>query len=201
MTEILHRSSSLADVDVKQRIIDVIAVPWNEPAQVFWRGEFWEEVFHRGAFDGVEARNGKIRANREHQKGNTVGKIVESDPASELGLVTSVKIVNSPSGDEILALAEEDMVSVSIGYRTNKPSDVKIDKQRKRRDVMAAFLDHLGFVEDPAYTGAQVLAVREGHSGLLVADGPLPATPALDAILNDEIFGWAASYQPLTPKE
>ena len=53
VTEILNRAALVADVDARQRLIDVLAVPWNEPAEVFWRGEVWTEVFHRGAFDGA----------------------------------------------------------------------------------------------------------------------------------------------------
>jgi HK97 family phage prohead protease len=193
-TEILERAAVVSDVDSRQYLIDVMAVPWDEPAQVFWCGELWTEVFHRGAFDGVEERAGRIRVNREHTKGATVGKIVGLDPHDEVGLRAQVKIVKSPAGEEIMALAEQDMTSVSIGYRANKPSDVRFDKVKKRRDVHGAFLDHLSFVEDPTWDRAQVLSVREGPNGLAVAEGPLPPTPALDAILQDDVIGWAASY-------
>ncbi|MGH2373006.1 MAG: HK97 family phage prohead protease [bacterium] len=192
--EIVNRAAVVADVDKRQYLIDVLAVPWNEPAQVFWRGDFWTEVFHRGAFDGVQERVGRIRVNREHTKGATVGKIVALDPQGDLGLTAQVKIVKSPAGDEIMALADQDMTSVSIGYRANKPSDVRLDKRSKRRDVYGAFLDHLSFVEDPTWDRAQVLSVREGPNGLTVVEGPLPPTPALDAILQDDVIGWAASY-------
>jgi HK97 family phage prohead protease len=193
-SEILNRAATVQDVDTRQRLIDVLAVPWDEPGQVFWRGEVWNEVFHRGAFDGVQERTGRIRVNREHTKGATVGKIVALDPKAENGLTAQVKIVKSPAGDEIMALADEDATSVSIGYRANKPSDVQLDKPAKTRHVHAAFLDHLSFVEDPTWDSAQVLSVREGPNGLAVADGPLPLTPALDAILSDDVIGWAASY-------
>ena len=194
MPEILNRAATVSDVDVRKRIIDVLAVPWDTPAQVFWRGEVWDEVFHRGAFDGVEARAGRIRVNREHTKGATVGKIIELDPAAEAGLRASVKIVKNEDGDKVMALADEDMTSVSIGYRANKPSDVRVDRGARRRDVFGAFLDHLSFVEDPTWDTAQVLAVREGPNGIAVAEGPLPPTPALDALLLDDVIGWAASY-------
>jgi phage head maturation protease len=193
-TEILSRAAVVQDVDARQRLIDVLAVPWNEPGQVFWRGEIWTEIFHRGAFDGVQERAGRIRVNREHTKGATVGKIVVLDPQADAGLTAQVKIVKSPAGDEIMALADEDATSVSIGYRANKPSDVRLDKVAKKRDVYGAFLDHLSFVEDPTWDSAQVLSVREGPNGLTVAEGSLPSTPALDAILRDDVIGWAASY-------
>lgn len=189
--EILERAATVSDIDTRQRLIDVLAVPWNEPAQVFWRGDLWTEVFHRGAFDGVEERAGRIRVNREHTKGATVGKIVELDPRHQDGLQAQVKILKGPEGDHILDLAEEDMTSVSIGYRANKPSDVRLNKREKVREVFGAFLDHLSFVEDPAYDSAKVLAVREGPNGLTVAEGPLPSTPALDAFQQSAVFAWA----------
>ena len=194
MTEILIRNDgAFTDVDRKQRLIDVIAVPWGQEAQVFWRGEVWTEVFERGAFDGIESRAGQVRVNREHRKGDKVGKIVEFNPAHADGLFARVKVVRGPKGDEVLDLAEDDMVSASIGYRAQKPSDVALDKQSKVRRVLNAFLDHLGLVEDPAFKGARVLAVRDDESGLLVAEGPLPSTPVLDEFLSDPVLQWAAS--------
>jgi HK97 family phage prohead protease len=192
--EILNRAAVVSDVNKPQFLIDVLAVPWDEPAQVFWRGAIWTEVFHRGAFANVEERAGRVRVNREHTKGATVGKIVSLDPHDDEGLKAQVKIVESPAGEEIMALASQDMTSVSIGYRANKPSDVQVDRRAKRRDVFGAFLDHLSFVEDPTWDRAQVLSVREGPNGLAVAEGPLPQTPALDAFRQDDVIGWAASY-------
>lgn len=193
MSEILTRSDGqVADIDFKQRIIDVIAVPWEKEARIFWRGEWWAETIQRGAFDGSESRAGKIRANREHVKGATVGKLVEIDPAHERGLFVRVKVVRGPKGDELLYLAEEDMVSGSIGYRTNKGSDVILDRKAMTRRVVNGFLDHLGFVEDPAFKEAEVLAVRDDQASTVkAADGPLPAAPVLEELLRDPVIQWA----------
>ena len=192
MSEILIRNDgSFTDVDRKQRVIDLIAVPWDSAAEVWWRDDVWSEVFERGAFDGIEARAGQVRVNREHVKGQTVGKIIEFDPAHADGLFARVKVVKGPAGDAVLDLAEDDMISASIGYRAAKPSDVRVDKQARTRTVLNAFLDHLGMVEDPAFKGAKVLAVRGGPE--LPADGPLPETPSLDEFLRDPTFAWARS--------
>ena len=191
MSEILTRSDGeFADIDFKHRMIELIAVPWEKEARVFWRGDFWTEVFERGAFDGVESRAGQVRANREHRKGDTVGKVVHFDPGDERGLFVRLKVVKGPKGDELLYLAEEDMVSASIGYRANKGSDTLLDKQNMTRRVRNAFLDHLGMVEDPAFKEARVLAVREDEASEMAADGPLPETPVLDKMLSDPIISW-----------
>ena len=189
MSEILTRSDGvLADIDFRQRLIDLIAVPWEEEARVFWRGEFWSEVFERGAFQGVEKYAGRVRVNREHRKGDTVGKVVEFNPSDPRGLFARVKVVLGPKGDELLYLAAEDMVSASIGYKASKSSDVLVDKQAKTRRVKTAFLDHLGMVEDPAFSESRVLAVRGGATPGEATDGLLPATPVLDEMMRDPII-------------
>jgi HK97 family phage prohead protease len=191
--EILNRGdATLKDVDFKQRLITVIAVPWGQEAQIFWRGEFWNEVFERGAFDGLEEHAGRVRVNREHTKGDTVGKLVKVENA-DAGLITFVRVAKTPRGDETLTLADEDMIGASVGYRVKNPSDVELNRQRLTRRVKRAFLDHLSFVESPAFEGAKVLAVREGPSGLAVAETPLPATPILDEFMNDDVLLWARS--------
>lgn len=191
--EILLRESRLTDIDHKQRLIDLIAVPWDEEAVVPWRGEAWREVFRRGAFNGIEGHAGRIRVNREHVRGDTVGKVVWLDADSDAGLLARVQVARTLRGDETLQLADEDMISASVGYFVKEPRDVVLNKRTKVREVMRAFLDHLGLVESPAYAGAQVLAVREAPSGLAVAEStPLPPTPALDEAMNAEIATWAA---------
>jgi HK97 family phage prohead protease len=192
--EIITRSDAeLRDVDFEKRLVTVIAVPWEQEARVFWRGEFWTEVFTRGAFDGLEKSAGRVRANREHIRGNTVGRVVQADPEDPQGLITTVLIAETPLGDETLALAKDDMISASIGYEIKRASDVELFRKKMLRRVNRAFLNHLSFVEAPAFEGARVLAVREDPSGLAVAEVPLPETPNLDELANDELLKWARS--------
>jgi HK97 family phage prohead protease len=191
--EILQRSdATLKDVDFKQRLITVLAVPWEQETEVQWRGQTWREVFTRGAFDGLEHSAGRVRVNRNHTKGDTIGKVVHVDPQDVQGLLTRVKVAKTLRGDETLALADEDMISPSVGYLIKTPADVLMNRQRMLRRVNRAFLDHLSLVESPAYEGAKVLSVREGSTGLTVVETPLPATPILDEFLNDDVLAWAA---------
>lgn len=188
---LLRNDATLADVDVRQRLIDVIAVPWEQETELMWRGEIWNEVFARGAFNGLEESAGRIRVNREHRKGDTVGKVVHVDTKDDRGLLTRVRIAKTLRGDETLALAEEDMIGASIGYFVKTMSDVNLNKQTRLRRVNRAFLDHLSLVESPAYEGAKVLAVREESSRLAEVDNPLPATPNLDSVLDHDVLAWA----------
>ena len=191
--EVEHRSSTLQDVNKKLRLIDLIAVPWEQEADVVWRGEVWHESFDRHAFDGIQDHAGRVAVNREHTKGDTIGRVVNFDPAHDNGLFARVKVAATHRGDETLALAEEGMAFPSVGFRVKGFGDMKIDKRAKVRRIMKGFLDHLSMVEDPAYVGAEVLAVRAGQSGLVVVEQPpLPETPALDDWLNDDLLRWAS---------
>lgn len=190
--ELLIRSATaLTDVDTKLRLVDLIAVPYNEEAEVVWRGEPWRETFDRAAFRGIEDSAGRVRVNREHTKGDTVGKVVAFTPDNPAGLVARIKIAQTPRGDDTLALAEEGMIGASVGYRIRQPSDVQLNPRTRMRRVMRAFMDHLSMVESPAYQGAQVLAVRDADPAVEIVS-PLPATPNLDLFRDDEIFAWAA---------
>lgn len=192
INEILCRDdATLKDVDIKQRIVTVLAVPWEQEGEIVWRGDKWNEVFSRGAFNGLEDHAGRVLANRQHTKGLTVGKAVQFDTQDPIGLLARVRIAKTELGDETLALAEEDMIGVSIGYQVKKPSDVVINRQRMLRRVVRGFLDHLSFVESPTWESARVLAVREASSVLPIAEPPLPLTPTLDEFMNDDVLRWA----------
>lgn len=190
---LLRNDSMITDVNQRQRIIDLVVVPWDEEAEVPWRGETWRETFQRGAFDGIEEHAGRIRVNREHQKGDTVGRAVSLDPSANDGLIGRLKIANTPRGDDTLELAADDMLSPSVGCYSKRPSDVTLNRRVMTRRVVRAFLDHIAMVEAPAYVGARVLAVRADQSGLAVAEMPLPSTPMLDQLMDDELFAWTAN--------
>lgn len=189
--EVLERADAavLSDaVDFKQRIIDIIAVPWGQEAEVVWRGEVWREVFERGAFNGIEDHAGRVPVNREHVRGDTVGKVVRLDPYDERGLIASVRIARTARGDETLQLASEDMLGASVGYYVKKGSDVELNRRSMLRRVKRAFLEHLAMTEIPAFAGAVPLAVRGKQE---TSGQPVRATPGLDAFLNDDVLNWA----------
>jgi HK97 family phage prohead protease len=179
--ELFIRSDTvLGEINTKQRLIDLIAVPWDQEAEVPWRGEMWREVFRRGAFDGLSDHAGRVLVTREHtedQRGDVVGKLVYVDPQFNAGLFARAKIANTNLGDETLALAEEDMVAPSVGYRIKERDDIRLNHRLRMREVLRAFLDHLSLVGYPAFAGAHVLAVREEQSGPV---DPPPQAHTLD---------------------
>ena len=168
------RSSNVANVNFAQRIIDVIAVPYDEEAAVEYRGEMWRELFLRGSFDGIEKQPNRVRANRDHDRQRTVGKVVKFSPSRSEGLVAAVRIAQTTLGDETLALADEDCLGASVGFAV-RGSGQELDRRNKIRRIKQALLDHLSFVPDPAYMGAGVLSVRAAA---------LRATPYLDEVIE-----------------
>jgi HK97 family phage prohead protease len=166
------RSSSVASVNFAQRVIEFIAAPYEEEALVEYRGEMWKESFLRGAWDGIENQPNRVKANRDHDGRRTVGKIVNFWPSRREGLVGAARIVQTPLGDETLALTDEDCLGASVGFAV-AGGDQELDKANRRRRIKKAFMDHLAFVPDPAYSGAGVLSVRSS----------LAVTPALDELV------------------
>jgi phage head maturation protease len=185
------RAAGIDGVDFAERVITVIAVPYEQPTKVMFRGALWNEYFERCSFDGIEKRHRTIRANREHDRGQTCGKIVRFDRSRNEGLVTDVRIAKTVLGDETLALAAEDMLGASVGY-ASPPEGQHLDRSSMTRRITAAYLDHLSFVADPAYEGAKVLSVRHDTTTVqeaLEQEGPF--TPMLDQFTEDEILRWA----------
>jgi len=180
----------IGEVNVRQRIIEIIAVPYEpEVAVVPFRGEPWKESFARGAFEGIQNRSRPVMANREHTVGRTVGKVMQWWPERTEGLVAEVQAAKTDEGDEVLSLADDHMVWASVRFGA-WAKDVLMNRANMTRRVLRAFVEHLSFVEDPAYGGAEVLGVRDG-SGLVVMAAdlpPLPSTPAVEemtAFLSD----------------
>src|SRR5918995_6048719 len=59
--EVEHRASVLQDVNVKQRIVELIIVPYDQEADVFWRGDLWHESHDRNAYRGIEDHVGRVQ--------------------------------------------------------------------------------------------------------------------------------------------
>jgi HK97 family phage prohead protease len=179
------RSATLSGVDVPRRELEVVAVPYGGEAVVEYRGEVWLESFERGSFDGIEGRPNRIKAIRDHDKTKIVGRAISFSPEREEGLVSVIKLAQTPNGDETLALAKEDMIDVSAGFAV-RGRDQVFDRAKQTRLIRKAFLDHIAFVADGAYEGARVLDVRKSRERAASME-PL-VTPRLD-----EVVAWLES--------
>jgi HK97 family phage prohead protease len=179
------RSADVADLNLGQRLVTVIVAPYEQETPVMWQGEVWTEMFERSAWNGIEKRPNRVRANRAHDRRMTCGKAVKFFPSRQEGLVAEIRMAQTPLGDETLELAREDCLSVSAGFAA-LPSDQLIDRRAKTRRIRTAYLDHISFVEDPAYPGAEVLNVRENE--LVIPDDEMLSRPALEQWMNDPVL-------------
>ena len=174
-----YRRASVTEVSFERRVAEMVLAPYDEEAVVEYRGELWEESFLRGAWDGVESRADRIRANRDHDFSRTVGKAITLWPSRKEGLVGEVRIAPTVLGDETLTLLDEDALSASVGFGVRGSDQIL---NRPKRLIKRAFLDHIAFVEQPAYAGARVLAVRSDEEQPTAADLPPLVTPNLDEV-------------------
>ena len=172
------RSAGAMDVSFPARTIDLIVLPYEEMALVEHQGRMVEEIVTRGAFDGIERRPNRVKVNRDHDVTRTCGRTVKFDPASEVGLVAEIKIANTPLGQETLELAADGILDASAGFLPLPNGQTW--ETRSRRRLNKLWLGHIAMTPDPAYEGAQTLAVRDTDAP--VAGGRIQ-TPNLDQIL------------------
>lgn len=185
------RTAAVANIDTEERIVTMIAIPYEQETTVPFRGETWNEVVQRGAFAGIENSTHTYRVNRDHDKRRLVGKIVKYYPEREEGLVVDAYISKTELGDETLQLAKDGILGASVGMAI-RSSDQVLERRNgsRTRRIRRAFLDHLALVPDPAYQGAEVLAVR--HEDTLVEEEVDSSilTPRMNEFSEDPILAW-----------
>ena len=176
--ELRIRSATQLGVDYPQRTIELIVVPYDADAlvdQPYGRMVF--ESVAPGAFDGIERRANRVRVNRDHLVGRTVGRALSLHPSRAEGLVAKVRIAKTELGDETLALADEDCLDASAAFLPLPGGEIW-NRQRDRVRLTKLWLGHIAMTPDPAYESANVLAVRNAA----VEPTVKVATPNLDQI-------------------
>jgi HK97 family phage prohead protease len=177
------RAAAIQQVDYPARIVDLLAVPWDEWTPVEYEGRMIEESFAPGAFGAIVA-NGKARfqVNIDHDPGRWVGRVVNLHPDDRRGLRAELQIRRTPEGDQVLVDAADGMYAGSVGFGV-LPRDQEWQGKARRR-IVKAYLDHIAVTPTPAYQGANVIAVRTESSS---------STPNLDRILAERA---ATAYSP-----
>jgi phage head maturation protease len=188
------RAATVGDVNFPERLIDVLAVPYEQEALIEYRGQLWRETVERGAFDGVEKRPNRVKVYRDHEAGahargtstsGLIGKVMSFSPEHHDGLAARARIAKTSLGDETLTLADEGVLGVSIGFGV-RGSDQVLNRAEGTRRIRRAFVDHLAFPDNGAYEGAQIIDVRSERRP--AADMPPLNTPNLD-----EVVAWMES--------
>ena len=172
---------SVPDMGVRwtDRVIELVAMPYDADAGVIVHGRPVIESCAPGAFDGCERRANRVKANRDHDPLRTVGRAVALHPSRVEGLVTELRIAKTALGDETLALADDQSLEASVGFAVMRGGEVWTE-QRSRRRLTKCFLDHVALVPEGAYDG-RVLAVRSNAADEAQVRVP---TPNLDEVLR-----------------
>lgn len=186
--ELQYRKANMLEIRHAQRIIDLIAVPYNDPATVNRRGRWVTESIAPGAFAGV---SGEVPVNRAHDVERPLGRVITFHPGDERGLRAELKISPTPEGNDVLELAEDGLLSPSVCFAVRSE---EWNRDRTAVLVKSARLAHIGMTGEPAYKGARVLEVRR-------ADEPPRAvsTPNLDRI-RFEILASQAGFDLRSPQ-
>ena len=172
-----YRSAGTLEVRYPERIIELLAVPYDTPTVVIHNGRSVEETIAPGAFDGIERRANRIKVNLGHDENRTVGRAVALHADRAEGLVAELRIGRGADRDQVLDDAADGILDASIGFAP-VPGHELWTENRSQRTITKAFLAHIALVPNPAYETAQVLSVRQAMS----VDGDSTGTPYLDRI-------------------
>lgn len=184
MNELEYRSAQPVAVDFPKRLIELIVTPWEEEADVEYRGRMVREVFARGAYDGIERRANRVRVNRDHDVKRTIGRAVAFHPSRDEGLVGELKISQTDLGDETLALADDGVLDASAEFAVMPGGEQWAGKVRR---ITKAWLGGIALTPIPAYTSARVVAVRNAETKafadyMVARESGKAATPNLDRL-------------------
>ena len=158
MTDIEYRTAATLGVRHEQRTIEVLAVPYNETTEVQRRGKWVTESVDPQAFVGVVGEvTTAVTVNRAHDLERPLGRVVKLHPNDPRGLRSELRISRTAEGNDALELAEDGLLSASIGFI---PLAEEWTTDRSAVKVTRARLVHIALTGDPAYPGAKVLAVR-----------------------------------------
>lgn len=179
-----RRAATELDVNTSQRIIELVAAPYDVETPVEFppnSGRVVIEQIDRAAFRGVEARPNRVKGNREHDVFRTFGKCVALHPSRTEGLVAEIRASRTPLGDETLELARDGVLEASVSMGV-KPTGQVWAENRTRRRVTDAWLFHIALCAEGAYGE---------HAGVIDVRTPPPPepglyvpTPLLDAALE-----------------
>jgi len=170
--------------DITKRELDVRLVPWNVPIDTM-QGR---EEFNPGAFSGTdpasvflmgmdhEAHLGLGQDGRAVLTRRPVGKALRIDDRADAGYAT-FRVAKTQSGDEILTLAAEGIVTgVSIEF-SEVPGGTTVETKSGRRTRVhnRVSLRGASTTYRPAYAGSAVIAVRSEEGDPPVSDQEIPA--------------------------
>lgn len=157
MTKTLAFNIRAENVDAEKREFTGLAVPYDTPTKIF---SGWSEQVKRGAVTLPENRN--IPLFRGHEA--PIGSIQETWDA-DAGLMIRAKISDTDLGNETLTLIRDGVLTgLSIGFIENRFEDHWNEHGENLRTQQEIELKEISVVSFPAYSDAQITAVRNAQT-------------------------------------
>jgi len=165
---VVRFSRTAFDVKTAQRIVEGLAIPYGVAEEVTddWGLSSYLEEWDQGVFARytVPANMGRVQLNFMHDDSPSswVGRTVSLVESSE-GLVGRWRVDASPMGDTVLfKLGDGQLPGLSISAIPERSSTIGGVVHRE-----IARLRHVALVDEPAFSGALVSAVRKRHAARL----------------------------------
>lgn len=157
---LLRHDYAVRDVGVKGRTLTLAVVPFESPAWVEDSTGRYRETFSRGAFAHLDPSRVQLR----YQHGtDLLDRVGAGQKMREDGryLIGEARVFPGARGDHLLDLVNADALrGVSVGFYpgVDRP-DHDADGPLVRR-VKVRQMPEWSLVDEPAYAGSEVLAVR-----------------------------------------
>lgn len=189
---VLHRTFEAVAVEVEGRTVDVRVVPFGEVARVADPPDYqeYQEEWMPGVFDHQLSAANRLHANYEHERGigNVVGHGLTLRSEAD-GYHASFTIHDTPTGATALELLRAgSLPGVSLEARAAKSIRTAAGVVQR----VKAHLHGIAFCRNPAFVGAQVLAVRnqdEVEDEVTFDEALLPVAPDPELIARCRRLG------------
>lgn len=180
---IRHRALQAAGapslVDGDGRTVRVRLVSWGVPSSVTDDGgrTWYRESFARGGLQAPPDVHDVVMAARDGHHREPVGRIVATEDLDD-GLYADVRMVATARADELLALIDEQLLSVSAEF-DDDPTPARAGEHVQRT---TAVLTGLAFTHLPQHTTAAVIGRRSHEETTMedTIDDPTAVDPTTD---------------------
>lgn len=161
MSELETRTIEFSDLETRtdndgHHIVGLV-VPWKSS---FDAGRFIETLSSSVFDKSIQERGNRIPLLEQHDtQRHPIGMAVKWDKTAD-GLIADFRLANTARGEEARTLASEGMVTgLSVGFIPVRNKTTQVDG-RQHITRLEAKLDHVGLVNQPAYSEARVLSTR-----------------------------------------
>jgi HK97 family phage prohead protease len=160
VTAILTRSYEVNDLAVKGRTLTLAVVPIMQPAWVEDSTGRFRERFRSGAFSHVDPTRVQLRYQHSTDLLDRVGAGMAMREDGRY-LIGQARVFNGARGDHLLDLVNaRELRGVSVGFYDGESRQAFDDDGPLVERVKVKSMPEWSLVDEPAYAGAEVLAVR-----------------------------------------